>query len=117
MRLTETISVFLTEEMADMLYSIAYMYKKPVSKLVRELIEDYLLNTIPNSEESKYERYQVPIYTERIRVGLTPDLKKALFQRAREEKTEMSKLIRDIIKEYLKTLELNIPLIKVSQTF
>jgi metal-responsive CopG/Arc/MetJ family transcriptional regulator len=104
--MAETISVFLTDEMADKFYHIAYIQNKSVSQLMRELIEDYLENTSPNLEELKYERNQVSIYTERVRCAIGVELKKALFHRARQERTEVSKLVRDIVKEYLKFLEL-----------
>ena len=108
MKMSETISVFLTDEMADKFYYIAHIQNKTVSQLMRELIEDYLENTTPNSEEPKYERYQYPIYTERVRCSIGVELKKALFNRARQERTEVSKLVRDIVKEFIKTLELSI---------
>ena len=108
MKLSETISVFLTDEMAEKFYYIAYIQKKSVSQLMRELIEDYLENTTPNSDEPKYERYKYPIYTERVRCSIGVELKKALFRRARQERTEVSKLVRDIIKEYIKTFELSL---------
>jgi len=108
MKMSETISVFLTDEMADRFYYIAYIQKKTVSQLMRELIEDYLENTTPTSDEPKYERNQVPIYTERVRCNVGVELKQALFHRARQERTEVSKLVRDIVKEYLKTLELSV---------
>ena len=108
MKMSETISVFLTDEMADKFYYIAHIQKKTVSQLMRELIEDYLENTIPTSNEPKYERYQYPIYTERIQVSVGVELKKALFHRARQERTEVSRLVREIVKEYLQTLELSL---------
>ena len=108
MKMSETISVFLTDEMADKFYHIAYIQKKTVSQLMRELIEDYLENTTSNSDEPKYERYQYPIYTERVRCNIGIELKKALFHRARQERTEVSRLVREIVKEYLQTLEMSI---------
>jgi len=107
MKMSETISVFLTDEMADKFYYISHIQNKTVSQLMRELIEDYLENTKPTSTEPKYERNQSPIYTERVRCNVGVELKKALFDRVRQERTEMSKLVRDIVKEYIKTLELS----------
>ncbi len=100
--------MFLTDEMADRFYYIAHIQKKTVSQLMRELIEDYLENATPTSNEPKYERNQVPIYTERVRCSVGVELKKALFDRARKEHTEVSKLVRDIVKEYLKALEMKV---------
>jgi hypothetical protein len=96
------LKVFLTEEQALKFFRVAYAQNKSASKLLQELISDYLENTnLPKDPEPSYERKRHLLYTEVVRCWIDKKVKDKLSKRARKELTEVSKLVRDMVKFYL----------------